>query len=173
MRGNALVIGIIVIALIAGGAYYLLSRDGTEPSTTTPPPPAAGIVEEGSGVNDGAAGGETTTPPAPSTGTSGARTVEVVYSDTGYSPAEVSVKKGDTVKFTNRSTKEMWPASAIHPTHSIYPEKSASDCLGSSFDACDGIAVGGSWSFTFNSVGSWRYHDHLQASRVGTINVTE
>ena len=98
--------------------------------------------------------------------------VLVAYTDAGYSPAEVTIQKGQRVRFVNRSTEPTWPASAIHPTHSLYPGKEAPDCLGSAFDACRGLVQGEFWAFTFNHAGEWRYHDHLYASKTGVIIVT-
>jgi len=39
-----------------------------------------------------------------------------------------------------------------------------------SFDQC---ANGGSYSFTFTKAGTWRYHNHSNASHFGTVIVEE
>ena len=169
---NNYVIGIVVVLILIVGGFFLL-QDGTEPvmegtpgdntateetdTTTTPPPPPPP-----SGIDAVAP------PPAPAT----SAPVTVTYSDSGFSPSTVTIKRGQTVEFKNESSRDFWPASAVHPTHTVYPEKSSSDCFGSSFDACGKIATGSSWSFTFNSVGEWRYHDHVSANRTGTVVVT-
>jgi len=59
----------------------------------------------------------------PSTG-SGAMMEEVVVTFNGevFSPATVTIKKGTVVKFKNTGTGHMEVASAIHPTHQVYPE---------------------------------------------------
>lgn len=88
-------------------------------------------------------------------------THSVVLEAVGYSPAELTVRKGDTVVFTTTTGKQFWPASDLHPTHTIYPE----------FDAQQPINPNASWSFTFTKVGSWSYHDHLAPLFLGTINV--
>ena len=112
--------------------------------------------------------------PAGSVDTGTAVPVQIItYADAGYSPSSVTIKKGETVRWTNNSNAETWPASAMHPTHSVYPDKSAGDCLGSSFDACRGLKTGESWDFTFNTAGTWRFHDHLRASNTGSVTVTE
>ncbi len=94
---------------------------------------------------------------------------EVLITDNGFSPKEIKIKKGDTVRWTNQSSALSWPASAIHPTHSIYPEKGG--CIDSSFDACKGLNKGESFTFVFNFPGSWKYHDHLNPSKAGTVVV--
>ncbi|MDP3974847.1 MAG: hypothetical protein Q8P88_00975 [Candidatus Jorgensenbacteria bacterium] len=93
----------------------------------------------------------------------------VKYTDGGFSPAPLTVKRGNTVTWQNDASRNVWPASAVHPTHTAYP--TAGGCLGSTFDACRGLASGESWSFVFNEIGTWRYHDHLRTSMTGTIVV--
>ena len=39
----------------------------------------------------------------------------VVFTDSGFSPAALTVRVGDTVVFENRSSMDFWPASAMHP----------------------------------------------------------
>lgn len=93
----------------------------------------------------------------------------VLYTDSGYSPSSLTVKKGDTVTFKNESAREIWPASAKHPTHEVYP--ATGGCIGSAFDACRGLKNGEEWSFTFNISGTWNYHDHLNPQHFGSIIV--
>ena len=95
----------------------------------------------------------------------------VSYTDAGFSPETIEIESGETVRWINNSRRNLWVASVVHPTHTLYPEKKDSDCLGSSFDACTGIAPGESWEFTFNENGSWQYHNHLSAGRRGTVDV--
>lgn len=101
----------------------------------------------------------------------------VSYTDNGFSLATITVKKGTMVTFSNESGKDFWPASAMHPTHTVYPGSSITKCgtadASKIFDACVGIKSGSTWSFVFNEVGSWKYHDHLKAANFGTVVVTE
>ena len=89
--------------------------------------------------------------------------VVIVMAEEGFEPAEVIVKKGQTISWENNSVDWRWPASNLHPTHFIYPE----------FDPLEPIAPGKSWAFTFEKVGEWRFHDHLKAYMVGTIIVED
>jgi plastocyanin len=100
----------------------------------------------------------------------------IQMSGTGFSPSSLSVKKGDKVKFMNVGSKDIWPATAIHPTHEVYPGSDISKCFSgedtsSIFDSCGGVAPGSSYSFTFNEVGEWGYHDHMSAGVRGKIIV--
>lgn len=79
-----------------------------------------------------------------------------------YSPVDIEIKKGTKVIFKNESGQARWPASNIHPTHGIYPE----------FDPKQPVNPGDSWSFVFDKVGAWKYHDHLVPSTRGIITVT-
>ena len=157
-------IAIVVVVVLGGG--YLLWQNSSQPAVVTPTPTPTTPTPTPPTPTPAPAPTPSPTPtPAP---------VTVTYTDAGFSPSSVTVKKGQAVRFVNNSSsQEVWPASAVHPTHSVYPVKTALDCLGSSFDACKGLKTGESWSFTFNSVGEWRYHDHLHASKTGTVIVTE
>ena len=100
---------------------------------------------------------------------------QITYTDQGYSPASVNIKKGDTVAWKNECLKDMWPASALHPTHTVYPGSGITKCNTAEqpaiFDACASINPGSSWSFKFLQAGSWKFHDHLSTTNFGTINV--
>ncbi|OGN00746.1 MAG: hypothetical protein A3I26_03125 [Candidatus Yanofskybacteria bacterium RIFCSPLOWO2_02_FULL_43_10] len=99
----------------------------------------------------------------------------IIYTDSGYTPGMITIKKGETVVWKNESGSPMWTASAMHPLHRVYPGTDISACgtqtLLPMFDSCAGIASGQSWSFTFNNVGTWGYHNHLNSSKFGTIVV--
>lgn len=110
-----------------------------------------------------------TTSPAPTASPYGAL---ITFTDTGFKPLKVSIKQGQTVRFLNQSdTYEMWVASNIHPTHSLYQEKGPNDCLGSSFDQCEAVGEGEYWDFTFDVSGSWDFHNHTRAVEGGEIIV--
>lgn len=110
-------------------------------------------------------------------GTSGARyTIEITSA--GFSPNMLKIKAGDTVTFVNKDSAGHWPASDVHPTHTLYPGTSIGTCFSGSavekakmFDACRALEQGESWSFTFMEKGVWGYHDHRASTIVGTIEV--
>ena len=104
-----------------------------------------------------------------------AETVTVAYTSSGYSPSSVTISAGDTINFVNNSSGAMWTASAIHPTHMVYPGSGIAKCStaqeGEIFDSCVGVTSGDNWSFTFNEKGTWGYHNHILANHTGTIIV--
>ena len=101
--------------------------------------------------------------------------VSVIHMDGGFDPKEVTIKQGETVIFENIGKDRHWPASNIHPTHRLYPgsgiEKCGTDEEERIFDACRGLNPGGSYSFTLNKPGLWRFHDHLIPSHKGSVTV--
>ncbi|HEY4527511.1 MAG TPA: DUF5667 domain-containing protein, partial [Candidatus Paceibacterota bacterium] len=91
------------------------------------------------------------------------RTRKVEVGEAGFNPKELKIKKGDTVIWTNASSRQVWPASAVHPTHQELP----------GFDSLRGISADESYSFRFDKPGSWRYHDHLNPALTGVVQVSE
>ncbi len=99
--------------------------------------------------------------------------VEITTS--GFVPNEITIKAGESVTFINKEFLASWPASAVHPTHTVYPGSSIQKCgtveETNIFDACKTLAKGESYIFTFNEKGSWSYHDHLNPSLRGKVTV--
>lgn len=93
----------------------------------------------------------------------GAKQIEVVLTSDGFSPKEVSIRQGDSIRFTSSLGKHFWPASDLHPTHNIYSE----------FDPKLPIDPDKSWTFRFDKVGEWKYHDHLSPYFTGKVVVLE
>ncbi len=85
----------------------------------------------------------------------------VIMNDEGFVPANFTVAKNTKVIWVNKGTISHWSASDFHPTHGIYPE----------FDSLTGIEPNAEWTFKFNKVGIWRFHDHLNPGARGTVKV--
>ena len=158
-----MIVLVIALILLAGGVWYFASRPNTAGEATT--------QMEVSEVP-----GETTatSTPTPDTAPSG-KTVTVTYNGTSFSPATVTISKGDTVRFVNSGTGSMWVASAVHPSHNVYDGTTRADHCGSSyagiapFDQCK--AAKETYSFTFTKAGTWGYHDHVNAGATGKVVV--
>lgn len=106
--------------------------------------------------------GKITNPLAPDVSTGvNQEDVVITYTDSGFLPSVVNVRKNGTVIFKNESGKPMLIASAPHPTHTDYPEMSAKDI----------VNKGGSYSFTFTKAGKWGFHNHLSPNETGTVVV--
>jgi hypothetical protein len=85
----------------------------------------------------------------------------VVFDGTRLTPEELTVEKGMHVMFRNESHNPFWPASNLHPYHTVFP----------SFDPKEPILPGGSWEFIFDEPGTWSYHDHIHPHITGVIKV--
>jgi hypothetical protein len=91
----------------------------------------------------------------------GGKSHKIVLTEKGFEPENITINQGDSIVFSTTRTKDFWPASNLHPTHEIYPE----------FDPKEPITPNKTWSFQFNKVGSWKFHDHLFPFYTGTIIV--
>lgn len=98
-------------------------------------------------------------------------TMTVTYDGERFTPKEVTVLKGATVRWVNLSTQSLWVASNLHPVHTGYPIRSENDCAGSIFDMCKSIGKGESWSFKFDREGTWKYHNHKSTRIEGSVEV--
>ena len=79
-----------------------------------------------------------------------------------FEPAEVTVKVGETFRFTNLDDdKRHWPAVNPHPTHTGLP----------GFDSLRGLELNEGYSYTFKTAGTWKFHDHLNPRLGGEIRV--
>lgn len=87
--------------------------------------------------------------------------VIVVLDEDGFSPSEITILKGQSVTFQTTRGKIFWPASDPHPAHDIF----------SNFDPLVPIEPSESWTFKFDEVGSFRFHDHLAPSYRGIVHV--
>lgn len=86
-----------------------------------------------------------------------------------FFPETLTLFSGETVRWINDTQDFSWPASDIHDTHGAYPESGG--CIDSLFDACRDLGLEEEYSFTFNQVGRWLYHDHLEPTKTGVIIV--
>lgn len=91
----------------------------------------------------------------------GATAHSIKLTQDGFYPAQITVRKGDTVTFSTDLDKPFWPASSFHPSHALY----------AGFDPQKPILPTAQWSFEFNEEGQWGYHDHLDPQKVGEVNV--
>lgn len=78
----------------------------------------------------------------------------------GFSPGTLTINVGDKVVWINESGIDATVSSNPHPTHTDYPPLN----LGS-------FPNGGTLSLTFDKVGAFGYHNHLNPNQSGTIVV--
>lgn len=87
-------------------------------------------------------------------------TVSVDISGFAFSPAQITIKVGDTVTWTNKDDAPHKVASNPHPTHTDLPGL-----------VSDILAKGDTYSYTFEKAGTFGYHCHLHPNMTGTIIV--
>lgn len=91
---------------------------------------------------------------------------EITITAGGLSAQNLTLKAGETVKFTNFDEAPHWPASDGHPAHNQCP----------GFDALRGLTKGESYVYTFSQAQTCSFHDHINANRQeykGAVVVTE
>jgi len=146
-----LIIFIVVVLVLVGG--YSLVKSKNQSSTTAPVPSTQ-------------TQNPTTAPSAmeksPSTEPEAMSQKEdtVTLSAEGFTPATITVKKGDKVVWINKSGDSATVDSNNHPSHLLYPPLN----LGSFND-------GEKHELVFDKAGSYGYHDHFHPSRKGTVVV--
>lgn len=132
-----LVLGLLVFILVVGG-YLLMNRGSSSIPTGNQSPTSA--------------------PSAPTEKNTAKNTVTL--NSNGFSPSTLTIKKGETVTWANKSGQEATVNSDPHPTHTNYPPLN----LGS-------FQNGTIFTLTFDKIGSYGYHNHLNPSQKGTIVV--
>lgn len=113
----------------------------------------------------------------------------VQITDTGFVPATLRVKAGETVTFISKATAPVWPAGNPHPTHDAYPSQvytltgnqaksfGSKACVeygvrkGDVFDPCKLLLPEQTFSFKFSEKGSWSFHNHVRPEHTGEVMV--
>lgn len=157
--GKTIAVVIILAVIVAGGWYFWQKGNASNGPVKTD---TSDMTGKNGPVPKPAVPATPATPAPPAV--TPVETTMVTYTDSGFSPKEIAVKVGMTVTWKNENTgKQMWVASAPHPTHTDYPE----------FDAKQASANGGTYSFTFGKVGDWKYHNHMNPTDFGIVHVTQ
>lgn len=146
-------IGIIAAAgiILLGAWAYMMSQPGTDNNTVDTPAPATPTPAETS---------EAPTPTETATEPTTAATI--AFTDSGFTPSTTTVKKGAVITVTNDSTVNVQFSSADHPSHETRPELNMKM-----------LRPGESGTVTITEVGTWGFHDHLDATKTGKIVVVE
>ncbi len=158
-------IGIIVLALGAIAGWYAVG---------SPTPTIPGLSQGTTPTDEQEQGMDETTGPSSETGSMpvaegssesekggvSARTV-VTYTNTGFAPQRITVKKGTFVAFINDSTVMMQVAGGAHEDHDR------------AFEQPQAVGKGGSFEYEFSTVGTFTYHNHDNAAHTGTVVVEE
>lgn len=135
-----LLIGLILLlVIIIGVSVYFMTRPTVSTPSNTKTPTSQSSSDQ------------------PSTAT-----MTIVYTNNGFSPVEVTVKKDSTIHISNQSNSPLQFSSADHPTHLKNGELN----MGT-------LQSGEEGEIKVTTVGTWGYHNHLRSSDIGTLIVTE
>lgn len=173
----------VALAIIAGLVLFILN--GTQPNavsvsqpTSTSTPTASTSASVRHTASYGTKTVTYTAPPPVTTNPINPSnpTVNVNYTNSGFSPKVLTIRRDTTVNFVNTTNASMWVASDPYPTNSGYSGTTADqhcpDTSGTHFDECSSVGKGNTYSFTFLKVGTWTYHDQQHPANTGTIIVT-
>ncbi len=134
---------IVAVILVGFGAYLVMSIQ-----TTHTPPTIADTIRTGEAPRP------SVTPSSTIKALSKTKGFQALisYTDRGFEPANIALKKGDTVRFINNSSGNLQVAIQSQvPSAQFAPQQF--------------------WEFTFDSTGSWNVTNQLDASKSATIRV--
>jgi len=166
---NQIYLAALIVVVVIVGGFLLLVKDTNAPgtdaekeATTTNTTVVNKVPDNKTSVKNDTAKPVTKSTASGQVNTLGAQPVVLVnYTDTGFSPFSLEIKKEQTLRFNNQSTSGMWISSNPHPTHTDYP----------GFDQKKVVFRGEYYEFTFTKVGTWGYHNHINPNQTGKIIV--
>ena len=147
-----LLIGIILVAVGAGLLIWALTgRDANAP-----------MPESNNNASVNTAQTDSENPDQSTSSEDQAQAAVITFTNDGFTPSSLTVKKGATVTVKNESSNRVQFSSDDHPTHRLNTEMNLRT-----------LAPGELASFTATTVGAHGFHDHIDDSKVGTLTVTE
>lgn len=147
-------IGIIVAVIVVGaGAIFFVANRGSNSNNKTNSTTSTSTDQSMNNMDMNNGTSNTTAP----TNTTPSTTNSVVIENFAFSPSSITVKKGTTVSWTNKDSA----------THTVTEND------GQTGPNSGDLATGKSYSFTYNTVGTFKYHCSIHPNMVGTVTVTE
>lgn len=151
MRNKAgAIIGIIVIVIVAI-AGIIWAQKGSTPATTNTDRDSSRPSQPSTTAEDKTATSPTDTDQVAAT---------ISYTNSGFTPQQVTVKSGDTIRIKNDSDNALSFNSDDHPTHTKEAELNVGD-----------VEPGQSKTFVVTKKGTWGYHNHENSNDTGSITV--
>jgi plastocyanin len=150
MSKKALITVVIVAVVILGIIGLVWAQRDNAPAVNTSNNPIPTPSQTAPSNNSGS----TSTTPSEQVATT------ISYTNNGFTPAQVTVKSGDTILVKNDSGNPLSFNSDDHPTHTKQPELN----VGS-------IEPGQSKTFVVTKQGTWGYHNHDNPTDTGKITV--
>ncbi len=137
---------IVIVVIIVGILVLLFTGNTSKPETVQLPIPV---------VTKESIQSSTTVPSA-------ITEVTIKATENSFEPMTITIKGGTRVVWVNESGSVSNVSSSPHPAHTDYPSLNLEDFK-------DGASV----SLVFDTAGTYKYHNHLNAKQYGTITVEE
>ncbi len=154
---NKFIIVVVVVLVLAGGVYFIANRDNSSgtPQTSNPPSPSPVATPPASPPASSPTPTPTPNPtPTPTPATS-PTTHKISIQNFAFDQSSITVKKGDTIVWTNKDSAP----------HTVTGD------LGTLVSQT--LNTNGTYSFTFNTVGTVSYHCAFHPSMKATVVVTQ
>lgn len=151
-KNTTYVLVTVALLLLVGVGVYAFTSDADDTKPLTP-------------TTSSDSGSQTSTEtksntPATSTSSENVSTATITFDGNTFSPSTITVKSGTTITLNNTSNVPVELSSADHPSHRDNPELNMRT-----------VSPRSSGTLTVTKTGTWGYHDHIDASKTGTIIV--
>ncbi|MCL4338367.1 hypothetical protein M1271_01625 [Patescibacteria group bacterium] len=174
MNSKSYVIALIVVILAVAAGYFAVkgkqSKSEMSVSTTNETERVQNVMRNTASGSSSTIKNENVVASSSAAGSSSASErgqsmvkESVDYTDNGFVPNIINIKIGTSVTWINKTGSLMWVASNPHPVHTDLP----------GFDQLSSIGKDGTYTYTFEKVGNWGYHNHMLPSDTGVVKVTQ
>jgi plastocyanin len=144
------VIGIVVFVIIVlAGGGILLAKNSSSNANKTDTSASMNMDTTSTNSTDSTSNDSNNLNPT--------ATDAVTIENFAFNPANITVKKGTTVTWTNKDSS---PHTVIETDGQTGPNSGD-------------LATGKTFTFTYNTVGTFKYHCSIHSSMTGTVTVTE
>lgn len=149
-KPGAIVAVIVVIVILAFGGWYLVSKNKTNTSN------AYGSNSSSSSSTNNMGNMNPPSSSSSSNNQTAKATNSVTIQNYAFSPADITVKAGTTVTWTNKDSV----------AHTV------TETDGQTGPNSGDVNPNGSYTFTFAKAGTYHYHCSIHPEMVGTVTVT-
>lgn len=146
-------VAVIVLVVLVGGGIFFASRNKSSNSAAS----AGSTANQSAMSNMSNMSNSTSSSSTSSQSSQAVATDKVTIQNFAFSPAAITVKKGTAVTWTNQDSV----AHTVQETDGQDGPKSSD------------LNQGASYTFTYNTVGTFKYHCSIHPNMIGTVTVTE
>ena len=148
MKKSTMTIIILAILVLGAGGVFALTRQPNDDDKTTTSQSTSETQQSTESDNNQSS----------ENATDAVATDEVEIEDFAFKSANITIKKGTKVTWTNKDSV----------SHTVTPDEESS-----AFQGSGSLSKDATYSFTFNTVGTYSYHCQPHPNMTGTVTVTE